>query len=314
LKYQWKLEGFDREWINGGTRRTATYSNLAGGEYDLKVKATNVDGIWSEATLNLRITVTPPFYRTVWFWGLITLTAGILFWLLYRNRIRQLHAINDAQIRFSRQLIESQEAERKRIASELHDGLGQSLLVIKNRTSIGKRVAQDGEKVTVQLEEISTATSQALEEVRGIAYNLRPYHLERLGLRESLNAMIEKIREATGLEINARVALFDEVFSKDDEVTFYRVVQECLNNIIKHAQATTVEISIVQNETQVTASIQDNGRGFVTVPESQSSGFGLIGMSERVRMLGGTYSIESETGKGTMVSVHIPLHEETNEA
>jgi signal transduction histidine kinase/ligand-binding sensor domain-containing protein len=313
LKYQWKLEDFDRDWINGGTRRTATYSNLAGGKYVLKVKATNVDGIWSEATLNLSITVTPPFYRTVWFWGLITLTVGILFWLLYRNRIQQLEAINDAQIRFSRQLIESQEAERKRIASELHDGLGQSLLVIKNRTTIGKRLAHDGAKVTAQLEEISNATGQALEEVRGIAYNLRPYHLERLGLRESLNAMIEKIRAATGLEINARVALYDEVFSKNDEVTFYRVIQECLNNVIKHANASAVEISIVQNETQVTTRIQDNGCGFVAALESQSSGFGLLGLSERVRMLDGTHSVESEAGKGTTVTVIIPLREEKDE-
>jgi len=106
------------------------------------------------------------------------------------------------------------------------------------------------------------------------------------------------------------VALFDEVFSKDGEVLFYRVIQECLNNIVKHAQATSVEISIVQTETQVTARIQDNGRGFVPVPESQSSGFGLIGLAERVRMLGGAHSIESEAGKGTAMTVIIPLREE----
>ena len=94
---------------------------------------------------------------------------------------------------------------------------------------------------------------------------------------------------------------------------FYRVIQECLNNVIKHAQATTVEISIVQNEMQVTARIQDNGRGFVAMPESRSSGFGLIGLAERVRMLGGAHSIESEAGKGTIVTVVIPLREERDE-
>ena len=238
--------------------------------------------------------------------------AGTI-WLIAYYRLAQVRKIAEAKTAFSRQLITSQEAERKRIAAELHDGLGQSLLVIKNRASIGKRVAHDGAKVTAQLDEISNATGQALEDVRGIAYNLRPYHLERLGLRESLNAMIEKIREATGLEINARVALFDEVFSKDDEVLFYRVIQECLNNVIKHAQATTVEIGIVQTETQVTARIQDNGRGFAAAPESQSSGFGLIGLAERVRMLGGKHSIESEAGKGTTMTVIIPLREEKND-
>ena len=252
----------------------------------------------------------PYFYRTWWFLLLAVSALTGTIWLIAHARLSQVRKIAEAKTAFSRQLITSQEAERKRIAAELHDGLGQSLLVIKNRTSIGKRVAHDGAKVTAQLDEISNATGQALEEVRGIAYNLRPYHLERLGLRESLNAMIEKIRAATGLEINARVALFDEVFSKDDEVLFYRVIQECLNNIIKHAQATTVEISIVQNETQVTARIQDNGRGFVAALENQSNGFGLIGLAERVRMLGGTHSIESEVGNGTTVTVITPLREE----
>jgi signal transduction histidine kinase len=166
--------------------------------------------------------------------------------------------------------------------------------------------------VAAQLEEISKATGLALDEVRGIAYNLRPYHLERLGLRESIEVMIEKIREATDLEINARVALFDEVFSKDDEVLFYRVIQECLNNIIKHAEATAVEISIVQTETEVTARIQDNGRGVSAQPDGQqpAGGFGLIGMAERIRMLGGIHSLASEAGKGTTVTIKIPRGQE----
>ena len=253
---------------------------------------------------------TAPFWKTWWFYSLCLLGVAGLTLLVFRWRVAKLEQEKLAQQRYAHRLIESQEAERKRIAAELHDGLGQSLLVIKNRTIIGKKLAPDSEKMQAQFEEISKATGQALEEVRSIAYNLRPYHLERLGLRESIEAMLEKIREATELQINARVALYDEVFSKDDEVTFYRVIQECLNNIIKHANATKVDISIVQNETQVTAHIQDNGRGFVAAPENQSSGFGLIGMSERVRMLGGTQAIETEVGKGTTVMVIIPLQEE----
>ncbi len=310
IKFKYKLEGLENKWTEAGTQRSANYSYLPAGSYTFRVIAANANGVWNNEGAAIRVVVHPYFYQTWWFFLLaVTAMAGTI-WLIAHARLSQVRKIAEAKTAFSRQLITSQEAERKRIAAELHDGLGQSLLVIKNRTSIGKRLAHDGAKVSAQLDEISSATGQALEEVRGIAYNLRPYHLERLGLRESLNAMIEKIREATGLEINARVALFDEVFSKDDEVLLYRVIQECLNNVIKHAQATAVEISIVQTETQVTARIQDNGRGFVPVPESQSSGFGLIGLAERVRMLGGTHSIESETGKGTMVTVIIPLREE----
>ena len=313
MKFKYKLEGFDTNWVEVGTRRAAFYTNLPPGDYEFKVIAANSDGVWNEQGASYKFRATAPFWRTPWFYSLIFLGLGGIGFLLYRWRISKLEREKLAQQRYAHRLIESQEQERKRIAAELHDGLGQSLLVIKNRTIIGKKLAHDSEKVATQLDEISKATGQALEEVRSIAYNLRPYHLERLGLRESIEAMLEKIREATELNINARVALYDEVFSKDDEVTFYRVIQECLNNIIKHANATNVEISIVQNETHVTAYIQDNGRGFVTVAEHQSSGFGLIGMSERIRMLGGQLSIDSESGNGTKVTVIIPLHEVKDE-
>lgn len=309
-QYAYKLDGFDPDWIYSGTRRVATYTNLPGGNYTLRVKATDEMGRWHEKELAVRVNVSTAPWRRWWAIVLYVFAlAGIVVGYL-RYRLNQLHAINEAKTQFTQQLITSQEVERKRIAAELHDGLGQSLLVIKNRTIIGKRMANGNEKVTAQLEEISNATGQALEEVRSIAYNLRPYHLERLGLRESVEAMLEKIRAATGLEINARVALFDEVFSKDDEVLFYRVIQECLNNIIKHADATAVEVSIVQTETEVTARIQDNGRGFAASAEPAAGGFGLIGLAERVRMLGGTHSISSEAGKGTMVIVKIPRDKE----
>jgi signal transduction histidine kinase/ligand-binding sensor domain-containing protein len=308
MQYKYKLEGYDTHWIDAGTRRSAFYTNLPPSNYEFKVIAANSDGVWNEQGASFKFRATAPFWQTAWFFSLGLLGIAGVATLLYRWRVSTLEREKLVQRRFAHQLIESQEAERKRIAAELHDGLGQSLLVIKNRTSIGKRMAHDGAKVLAQLDEISNATGQALEEVRGIAYNLRPYHLERLGLRESLHAMIEKIREATELDINARVALFDEVFSKDDEVLFYRVIQECLNNVIKHAQATAVEISIVQTEREVTARLQDNGRGFAAT-DSQSGGFGLIGLAERVRMLGGRHAIESEAGKGTTVTVIIPRKE-----
>lgn len=310
LKFRYKLEGFEKEWTDAGTARTATYSYLPAGTYTFRVIAANADGVWNNEGAAIMVVVHPYFYQTWWFRVLAMLFVSGAVWVIIQYRLSQVQKIAEARTAFSRQLIVSQEAERKRIAAELHDGLGQSLLVIKNRTIIGKKLVHDDEKVTLQLDEISKATGQALEEVRGIAYNLRPYHLERLGLRESIEAMIEKIREATGLKINARVALFDEVFSKDNEVIFYRVIQECLNNIIKHAQATAVEINIVQNATEVTARIQDDGRGFVAAPENRPGGFGLIGMAERIRMLGGTHSIASEPGKGTIVTISIPLHQE----
>jgi signal transduction histidine kinase/ligand-binding sensor domain-containing protein len=310
IKFRYRLEGFEENWAEAGTKRTANYSYLPAGNYTFHVIAANADGVWNNDGASVKIVVHPYFYQTWWFRALAILAIMLFIWLIYRNRVSHLREIAETKTQFSRQLIESQEAERKRIAAELHDGLGQSLLVIKTRTTFGKKVSPDNEKMLGQFDEISKATGQALNEVRSIAYNLRPYHLERLGLQASIEAMLEKIREAANLEIKSHVALFDEVFSKDDEVTFYRVIQECLNNILKHSEATTAEISIVQNEKEVTARIRDNGRGFNIVSANQPKGFGLIGMSERIRMLGGAHTVESESGKGTKITIIIPRREE----
>lgn len=181
---------------------------MAGGEYVLKVKATNVDGVWSEESLNLKINVTPPFYRTFWFFGLVALAVGVFVWFVYRNKINQLQAISAAQTKFTQQLITSQKAERKRIAAELHDGLGQNLVIIKNRAMLGINKGDDQERVAKELNSISESASQALEEVREITNNLRPQLLDRLGLTKALISMCKKV---SGVVESARQSFAFEI-------------------------------------------------------------------------------------------------------
>lgn len=304
LQYQWKLEGFDPEWINGGTRRTATYTNLPGGSYTLKVKATNVDGIWTEESLLLKINVTPPFYRTFWFLGLVSIAIGILIWLMYRYRLNQLRTINEAQTRFTQQLITSQEAERKRIASELHDGLGQSLVVIKNRAMLGIKKGDDAERVVKELSNISESATQALEEVREITNNLRPQLLDRLGLTKALTAMCKKVSGV--VEIDCDVDLIDNLFSENEEISIYRIVQESVNNIIKHSNASNAIVTIKRDENKLQITIEDNGKGFdVGNAKFNGSGLGLIGLKERAQLLNGEIVIDSKIGEGTKIELLI---------
>lgn len=305
LQYQWKLDGFDPDWINGGTRRTATYSNLPGGDYVLKVKATNVDGLWTDESVNLKIHVQPPFFRTVWFWALVALAVGFLILLAYRYRIGQLRSIGEAKTRFTQQLITSQEAERKRIAAELHDGLGQSLVIIKNRAMLGLNKRDDKERVVKELSDISDSASQALDEVREITNNLRPQLLDRLGLTKAIIAMLKKY--AGVIDIKSDIDPIDGLFDENAEISIYRIVQESVNNTIKHSNASTAKVKIKRIESRIIVEIKDNGKGFdpQSLPTEQRS-FGLTGLRERAQLLGGELVIDSHIGVGTKVSVTFP--------
>ncbi|MCA1849473.1 MAG: histidine kinase, partial [Acidobacteria bacterium] len=314
IRFKYRLEGLDQDWVEAGTRRAAYYSHLAPGDYTFTVTAANSEGVWNTQGASLRIIVHPPFWRTWWFLSLTAAVIAGLAFLAYELRVLRLKRAHAAQEAFSRQLIASQEQERKRIAAELHDGLGQNLLIIKNRALMGLHVLKGQETAREQLDEITSATSQAIEEVREIAYNLRPYHLDRLGLTSTIEAMIEKIAATSEINFSAEIDNLDGLLAKESEINLYRVIQESLNNIVKHSGAAAAQVKIMRDESGISITIRDDGRGFLLEPmspaESRRRGFGLTGMAERVRMLGGTHTIHSAPGEGTTVSIRINLPRE----
>jgi signal transduction histidine kinase len=232
-----------------------------------------------------------------------------------QHRIRQFQRAQEAQQAFARQLIASQENERKRIAAELHDSLGQHLLIIKNRAVIGERLAAEHGPLREQLDEINASATQAISEARAIAYNLRPLHLDRLGLTAVLEEMIEKVARASGIEFSADIEPLDGVFTPEGEINFYRIIQESINNIVKHARATRAAVEIWREDGDLHVTVRDDGRGFDAGALSDSTvkapvrGFGLTGISERVRMLGGAQTIISTPGQGATLTIRIPLQD-----
>ncbi len=172
IGFKYQMVGLDQDWVEAGTRRTAYYPHLPPGEYTFRVIADNGDGVWNTTGQSMRIVVLPPFYQTWWFRMLTALAAVGLITLAWKIRVRQLEAKRAAQQAFSQQLIESQEAERKRIAGELHDSLGQNLIVIKNWATLGMAVTEPDAPVREQLDEISTTALQALNDVRSIIHTL----------------------------------------------------------------------------------------------------------------------------------------------
>ena len=244
VRFRYQLKGQDKSWIEAGNRRTAYYSYLPPGEYVFTVVAANADGVWNETGASVKVKVVPVFFRTLWFLTLMTILVISSVFAFYRWRVRRLERARHLQESFSRQLIESQEVERQRIAAELHDGLGQSLLVIKNRALLGKMSLDSKTESGEQFEEISSASSQAIEEVREIAYNLRPYHLDRLGLTQSVKVMLEPLADLTGIDFAYDVMPLEGVFSKTEEVFVYRIIQESVNNIVKHSGASEASVLI----------------------------------------------------------------------
>ncbi|HKQ06926.1 MAG TPA: two-component regulator propeller domain-containing protein [Blastocatellia bacterium] len=308
IKFKYKLSGLDTEWVDASTRRVAYYSHIPPGEYAFTVVAANEDGVWNLQGASVRISVVPPFWRTQWFLSLALLGLLGTALLLYRHRITQLKKAHAAQEAFSRQLIASQEGERKRIAAELHDGLGQRLIVIKNLALMMLHRPADSEQARQQVEEISAETSQAIHEVKEISYNLRPHQLDQLGLTRAIEARIKRVGESSDVVFRTKLDKLDGLFTKEAETSLYRIVQEAVNNIIKHSGATEAQVVIARDEAGVHITIGDNGRGFstdVAAAESRLPSFGLFGISERVRMLGGGHTINSAPGEGTTISIHI---------
>jgi signal transduction histidine kinase/ligand-binding sensor domain-containing protein len=303
-KFRYKLEGLDENWVNAGTRRRAYFTHLPPGEYSFKVSAASFDGVWNETGATLKISVTPPFYQTLWFGALcVVLVGGILFFG-YRQRIQNLERKRAAQEEFSQKLLESQERERQRIAAELHDGLGQDLLIIKNWALLGLKNGADSSR---QLGEISETASAAINEVREIAYNLRPFHLDELGLTKAVESMLDRISKVSAIDFFWEMDVIDGFFPQEDEINFYRIVQECVNNIVKHSGASRASVKIERDDEGLRLSIRDNGKGFepslVALKRASQSGFGLAGINERARILGGKLAINSDSGEGTLVKL-----------
>jgi len=201
-----------------------------------------------------------------------------------------------------------QEEERKRVARELHDELAQKLTVLKLQiASITSVVSAREPCLTQQIQDMNLLLTETITAVGQIAANLRPVLLDQLGLVTALHELVEEFSERTRVECEFSVHPAD--LSVDDGLAtpLYRMVQESLTNVARHAQATEVIVSLYRDPAgKITLDINDNGKGFASVDQSMRRSFGLIGMRERAAMLGGEMKIHSQPGVGTSIEIVIP--------
>jgi signal transduction histidine kinase len=204
-----------------------------------------------------------------------------------------------------RRVIEAQELERRRLARELHDETGQALtsILLGLKSIRGARSDADAEQAEAELRELVV---QALQDVRSLAVELRPTALDDFGLVPALERLIETFAERSGIRAAIEAHLGEERLPEETETVLYRLVQEALTNVVKHAAATSVSIVLTRRDGGVSALIEDDGRGFAESDVSPDA-LGLVGMRERLALLGGTLTIEASPGDGTSLAAYVPL-------
>lgn len=205
--------------------------------------------------------------------------------------------------------LEAGEAERKRIAHELHDGIAQSLaaLILQLRLARGVDSAEIRDRL---LSEVADRLAATIDELRGMARDLRPPALDVLGLTAALEALARDVTETTGVRISVKASKIDRLLSREAELVLYRLVQEALSNVVRHADTDSAEIVLNRVGRHIVGTIRDNGRGFrMEDVLATGGGIGLFGMKERASYAGGTVTIQSEPDRGTLVRIELPVVE-----
>jgi two-component system, NarL family, sensor kinase len=233
----------------------------------------------------------------------------------WKQEAKMRTAILKQQEEAMKAVIEAEEAERQRIAKDLHDGVGQMMSAAKmNLSAYESNVFFKDEEEKLNFENIIALVDESCKEVRSVSHNMMPNALLKNSLASAIREFIDKLPVRTGtggdqkkLQVHLYTEGLEERLEANVETVLYRVIQECVNNVIKHANANTLDISIIKDANEITATIEDNGKGFDTSDKEKFDGIGLKNIRTRVEYLKGTVDFDSMHGKGTLVALHVPL-------
>jgi signal transduction histidine kinase/ligand-binding sensor domain-containing protein len=307
VHFRYKLEGYDKDWQtagSGGTQREATYTNLSPRKYRFRVIACNNDGVWNETGASLDFSILPAWYQTLWFRSICVVAFALLLWMLYRLRLRQMERLYIARM-------QERVGERTRIARELHDTLLQSfqglLMVFQAASNLLPHRPDDAKK---KLDGAIEKTSQALNEGRGAVQGLRSAAAIGSDLAVALRTLGDELatggddRKSSAFEVmvegepkNLKPVVRDEV---------YRIAGEALRNAFAHAEANRIEVEIHFDALRLRLRIRDDGKGIdfdLLGDEGRPGHWGLQGMRERAKVIGGKLEIWSSAQSGTEVEL-----------
>jgi signal transduction histidine kinase len=321
-RFRYRLEGHETEWHEARTRRAALYTNLRPGAYRFRVEACNRHGYWSQAPAEFAFSLAPYFYQT-WQFSALAVAAfasGLGGWHVRRLRARS-HLRRLEQAR-------ALQDERGRIAKDLHDDLGANLTGIAMQIEVASQQLSQPVVAQNHLQKIAESVRLLVGQMREVIWSLNP-ECDRL---ESFCSYVceyaETFLSTAGLScrLDLPERLPDHALSAETRHQLLLVVKEALNNAARHAAASEVQIRLSTSGNALRLGIADNGHGFVSsaatvagaagdargdpaggVAPRLRSGYGLDNMRRRVASLGGSFSLQSQPGRGTQITIHIPL-------
>ena len=306
VKFRYRLDGYERDWHEAGTRRQAFYTDLPPGKYFFRVIASNSDGVWNDNAAKLDFSIAPAYYQTNWFRALCTLTFLALLWAAYQWRVRQLHKQFDMTL-------EARVGERTRIARELHDTLLQSAHGVLLRFQTVSQLLPDRpmeakEKLDNAIDQTADFITEARDEVQG----LRDSTGQTNDLAMAISTLGEELTTDSTVDRPAfRVAVEGETRNLHpilrDET--YKIAAEALRNAFRHSHARQIEVEIRYDNEQFRLRVRDDGKGIdpaILSSQGSQGHYGLPGMRERATLIGGKLVVWSEVDAGTEVELRLP--------
>lgn len=246
-----------------------------------------------------------PFWESKWFLWRVFILLVILFVVLMYYTYRYFKSIEIDRQNLLNKFIQQQDENYMRVASELHDSLGQNLIILNNDIIKIINTYPVGSKEYDELNKINVLLTEAVDELRYISSNLYPSKIEKLGLKKAIESVSENAFESAGIKLSLSIGEINGIFDKDIELNLYRIIQECINNILKHSKATEVNINIHFTSGNLIAEVSDNGIGF-ELKKLQDKGLGLKNINYRTIYCGGSIKINSKPKKGTKIRISIP--------
>jgi ligand-binding sensor domain-containing protein/signal transduction histidine kinase len=299
IAFRYRLNGFDRGWTNAGTRREAFFTNLPPGNFQFEVLAQSAAGMWSPEAATISFRIAPRFYQRIWFFPILLMVTGLLIATAWRMRVRRLRSNFDLVL-----------AERSRIARELHDTLLQGLSgITMQMQALWARLPASKEKS--ELGEIIADAARCSAEARRSLWGLRASGERTAKFSDKLANLVRESKRdsAKSLRLNLDIEPFELRLNPDAEYQTLCVVKEAVSNAIRHADASRLTVSASILGTVLRIVIEDNGIGFpIQTAQSQLGHFGLLGMQERAKEIGADLLIDSSPGRGTRISLELPLH------